>query len=92
MNDTNLKLSDEAIGQVAKLIQLAILTGTDVVDNLRTLCLVTDGESLYLSTGYKEAFNANLDKLAEEVQENSSNPEDTETANFDQANATKIFS
>ena len=26
------KLSDETIGQIAKLVQLAILTGTDVVD------------------------------------------------------------
>jgi hypothetical protein len=92
MSDTNLKLSDEAIGQVAKLIQLAILTGTDIVDNLRTLRLVTDGESLYLSTGYKEAFNANLDKLAEEVQEKSSNLEDTTDTDFDQASTTKIFS
>jgi len=92
MSDTNLKLSDEAIGQIAKLIQLAILTGTDIVDNLRTLRLVTDGESLYLSTGYKEVFNANLDKLAEEVQEKSSSTEDADDANFDQASTTKIFS
>ena len=30
-------LSDEVIGQLAKLVQLAILTGTDIVDNLRKL-------------------------------------------------------
>ncbi len=88
MSETNLKLSDEAIGQVARLIQLAILTGTDIVDNLRTVRLITDGESLYLSNDYKEAFNANLDKLVEEVQENP--PESTD-AEFDQASTTKIF-
>ena len=33
MNQYN--LSDEVITQIAKLVQLAILTGTDIVDNLR---------------------------------------------------------
>ena len=37
-------------------------------------------------------FNANLDKLAEEIQEKSSNAEDTTDSDFDQASTTKIFS
>ena len=34
MKDTTYKLSDEAIAHVAKLLQVAIITGTDIVDNL----------------------------------------------------------
>jgi len=41
---TTYKLSDATILQVSRLVQLAILTGTDVVDNLRTLVL-TPNES-----------------------------------------------
>ena len=38
------KLSDETIGQIAKLVQLAILTGTDVVDNLRLMRVTLSDE------------------------------------------------
>jgi len=31
------QLSDEVISQVAKLVQVAIITGTDVIDNLRMI-------------------------------------------------------
>ena len=31
---TTLKMSDETISQIARLLQVAILSGTDVVDNL----------------------------------------------------------
>ena len=89
MSDNNLNLSDESIGQIAKLIQMAILTGTDIVDNLRMLRLVCDGDSLYLSKDYQESFNANLDKMVEEVKESSTKAEDTELV---QEVSTKIFS
>ena len=41
---TEMSLSDEVIGQVARLVQIAILTGTDVVDNLRMLRVTFDEE------------------------------------------------
>ena len=41
-------LSDDVIAQLVKLLQLAILTGTDISDNLRTLRLVSDGDKLEL--------------------------------------------
>ena len=34
-----MKLSDEVIGHIAKQLQIAILTGTDIVDNLRMIDL-----------------------------------------------------
>jgi len=33
----NYKMTDHAIAHVAKLIQIALLTGTDIVDHLRSL-------------------------------------------------------
>lgn len=62
------KLSDEFIGQVAKLVQLALLTGTNVVDNLRLVRVATsdDGE-VVLSEEYKDYFNASLSQMLDEV-------------------------
>lgn len=90
MSDNNLKLSDETIGQVAKLIQLAIITGTDIVDNLRTLRLVSDGDTLYLCKEYNDSFNENLERMVGELEENT--PENS-GEEFDTAKTTStIFS
>lgn len=64
------KLSDETIGQIAKLVQLAILTGTDVVDNLRLMRVTPaeeGGTTLDPTTEYIEVFESNLQKLQEQV-------------------------
>ena len=59
------RLSDETIGQIAKLLQIAIITGTDIVDNLRTIRLRTDdgGEFLDPTPDYLENFEKNLSKM-----------------------------
>lgn len=52
------KLSNSAIALVAKLLQIGILTGTDIVDHLRTLRLtLKDGELVPDAD-----FEASLDK------------------------------
>ena len=51
-----MKLSDEVIGHIAKQLQIAILTGTDVVDNLRMIELHDSEGKLYLHPDY--AVNA----------------------------------
>jgi hypothetical protein len=63
------KLSDEFIGQVAKLVQLALLTGTNVVDNLRLVRVAAsdDGE-VVLAAEYKDYFNASLSQMLDEVE------------------------
>ncbi|MAI58926.1 MAG: hypothetical protein CML56_08115 [Rhodobacteraceae bacterium] len=64
------KLSDETIAQIAKLVQLAILTGTDVVDNLR-LMRVTPSEGsadvLDPTAEYLEVFESNIQKLQDNI-------------------------
>jgi len=61
------KLNDEVIGQVAKLVQIAILAGTDIVDNLRTLELVEEDNELFLSPEYKVNFENNLNTMMEDL-------------------------
>ena len=38
----NYKFTDETISHIAKLLQMAILTGTDIIDNLRSVILVSN--------------------------------------------------
>ena len=67
---TQHQLSDELIGQIAKLLQLAILTGTHVVDNMRML-RVTVGEvgKVVMSEDYKEYFDRSIDKMLKEIED-----------------------
>mgnify|MGYP001170920001 CR=1 FL=1 len=64
-------LSDETIGQIAKLLQVAILTGTDIVDNLRTLKMCLSKDELVPSPSYTESFNDNINKMLQTSQEST---------------------
>ena len=63
------KLSDAAIAQIVQLLQLGILTGTDVTDQLRILCLTVDedGNKLIPSPEFVEIFNENLQRLQDDA-------------------------
>lgn len=71
----NYRLSDQTIGQIAKLLQIAIITGTDIVDNLRTIRLRTDdgGEFLDPTPDYLENFEKNLSAMIENLAEQTNN-------------------
>ena len=56
----NLTLTDNAISHIAKLVQIAILTGTDVVDNLRMAKFVNSDGKLEISPEYHETFNFDI--------------------------------
>lgn len=72
MNDqTSYSLSDDVIAHVAQLLQLAILTGTDIVDNLRMIRLTQLGEgleTLCLDPEYKQNSENNVEKMMSEVE------------------------
>jgi hypothetical protein len=67
-----LKLDDSSIVQIVRLIQMGMLTGTDVSDQLRTLRLTVekDTDRLVLSQEYAKTFDENLNRLVE-LAENS---------------------
>ena len=73
MSTNKLKLADDSIAQIAKLVQIAILTGTDVVDNLRLLELEESEGTLVPTAEFLDRVNDNVEqmlKFAEENQEN----------------------
>ena len=59
------KLSNETIGQIVQLIQLGILTGTDITDQMKTLRVILDDESNLVvpDPDYTEQFNDNLARM-----------------------------
>ena len=66
------KLSDE-VTQIAKLVQLAIITGTDVVDNLRMVELSAEeadtGKSMLILTDeYRDLSESQIEKLLGELE------------------------
>ena len=73
------RMSDEVISQIAKLVQLAIITGTDVVDNLRMIRVEPseeDGACLSLTQEYREIGENQINSLLSELDNvNTSNEE-----------------
>ena len=63
-----MKLNDEVIAHIAKQLQMAILTGTDIVDNLRMISLKEENGQLYLDPAYAKIVEQNENKMLEEAQ------------------------
>ena len=61
-------LGDPAIAEIARLVQLAILTGTDVTDQLRTLSLTVEDSTLYPHPDFTEYIEASIEKLLQEAE------------------------
>mgnify|MGYP001280463501 CR=1 FL=1 len=70
-----LKLSDDSISMIAQALQVAILTGTDVVDNLRSIRLVENDGSLTPEPEFVKSWEGNIQKLLAEAQELSTEQE-----------------
>jgi len=60
-----MRLSDSVIAHVAQLVQLAILTGTDVVDHMRMMVLVEDEGVLNLEVQYELQSEGNIQRMLE---------------------------
>ncbi len=68
----NLRLSDESIGTIAKLLQIAILTGTDIVDNLRTVTFTVSDDKLVPTQQFLDSLNKSIEGMIQRQQEISS--------------------
>lgn len=62
-----MKLNDSAIAQIAKSLQIAMLTGTDIVDNLRQLEFICEDNTLHVDPDYASRFEENVEKMLSEV-------------------------
>jgi hypothetical protein len=68
MTKTNeLTLSDTAIGHIAKALQVSMLTGTDVVDNLRLMRFNLTENVLDPTEEYITNFDKNINDMLQEA-------------------------
>ena len=57
-------LHDNTISKIAQLVQMAILTGTDIIDHLRMLKLESSEDGyLYVDSEYDKIFNESIEKM-----------------------------
>jgi hypothetical protein len=69
-------LEDTTIAQIARCLQVAILTGTDIADNLRQLELeLKDSDKVGVTDNYQKVFNENIEKLLNQAESTNSDPE-----------------
>lgn len=63
-----MRMTDDSIACIAKMVQMAILTGTDVVDNLRLMRFATteDGQ-LDPDPEFVEGLEASIQKMLDEA-------------------------
>ena len=58
------KLNDNAISHLAKVIQVAILTGTDIIDHMRMLEFIeTEDAILDINEKYSERFESAISDM-----------------------------
>ena len=63
-----MKLDDTVIAQIVKLIQMALLTGTDIVDHLRMMMLDQgENDNLVMNSEYQKVFDASIEKMLQNV-------------------------
>ena len=63
-------LHDTTISKIAQLVQMAILTGTDIIDHLRMLKLQGSEDGyLYVDEEYEKIFNDSIAKMLSNAQQ-----------------------
>ena len=62
-------LDDNVISEIARLLQVALLTGTDIVDNLRTIRVERQGNAVTLHEGYIDSQTENIERMLSEAAE-----------------------
>ena len=71
-----MKLHDNSIAHIAKIIQMAILSGTDIVDHLRMVRFNSnEDEFLIIDEEYEEIFNSSIDKMMKNIPKTEDNIE-----------------
>ena len=66
MNE-NVKLNDSVIAHFVKLLQLGLLTGTDIVDHFRMVRLNLEEDELFLNKDYEINQEENINRMLQQV-------------------------
>ena len=69
MSKEVLQLDDSVVGHVAKILQMALITGTDIIDHMRMIRLSSKDSKLFLEEDYQQTFDVSLDSMLKNVQE-----------------------
>ncbi len=68
MNE-NVKLNDSVIAHFVKLLQLGLLTGTDIVDHFRMVRLTLEEGELFLNKDYENNQEENVNRMLQQASE-----------------------
>ena len=72
-----MNLDDTTIAQIVKLIQMALLTGTDIVDHLRMMLMeVNEDNKIVLDKEYEKIFNEQIEKMLKASEQSLAQDED----------------
>tara|TARA_B100000131_G_C17912571_1_gene530961 strand:+ start:249 stop:470 length:222 start_codon:yes stop_codon:yes gene_type:complete len=69
MSKEVLQFDDSVVGHVAKILQMALITGTDIIDHMRMIRLSVKDEKLFLQEDYQQTFDVSLDTMLKNAQE-----------------------
>ena len=67
-----MKFSDELIADVARTLQIAIITGTDIVDHLRTFEVENESGLIKLTRESKERIEKEIQEMAARIEDERS--------------------
>ena len=67
--NNNVKSNDSVIAHFVKILQLGLLTGTDIVDHFRMVRLALDEGELFLNEEYEKSQEQNIEKMLQEASE-----------------------
>jgi len=69
MSKEVLQFDDSVVGHVAKILQMALITGTDIIDHMRMIRLSSKDSKLFLEEDYQQTFDVSLDNMLKNAQE-----------------------
>ena len=73
--NNNVKLNDSVIAHFVKLLQLGLLTGTDIVDHFRMVRMTLEEGELFLNKEYTTNQEENINKMLQQAVEISETQE-----------------
>lgn len=68
MENKSFRLDDNVIAHIAKILQVSMLTGTDIIDHMRMIRLDQKDGTLVLQKEYSDVFDGSLDSMLENAQ------------------------